>query len=53
MDQTCESCQHFRRHYVRMGRNYYVPIDDGHCVRPRTRRKNAKDKICERYKARP
>ena len=25
-EKTCETCRHFRRHYVKRGRNWYIPI---------------------------
>ena len=24
-EKTCETCRHFRRHYVKRGRNWYIP----------------------------
>ena len=33
--KTCETCAHFRLHYVKRGRNWYLPLLEGHCVEPR------------------
>lgn len=47
--KTCESCKHFRRHYVRRGKNYYIPLAFGHCVEPRCRDKETETPACWRY----
>lgn len=48
MNETCESCKYFRRHYVKCGRGY-SPLDQGHCVHPRLKDRTAATPACARY----
>ena len=48
-EKTCETCRHFRRHYVKRGRNWYIPIKLGHCGEPRIRYKQTDTPACHRY----
>ena len=32
-EKTCETCRHFRRHYVKRGRNWYKQTDTPACHR--------------------
>lgn len=45
---TCEDCKHFRFHYIRRGYRY-DRIDDGHCVRPRIKRRLCKTPACVHF----
>lgn len=47
--KTCSSCRYFRQHYVRRGRNQFVPIPCGHCGNPRLRDKKPEAPACQRY----
>ena len=33
--ETCKDCKYFRRHYIRIYEDEYLPLDYGHCVYPR------------------
>ena len=48
--KTCESCRHFRRHYVRIGNQRYMPLDAGHCVHPRLKNRTVKTPACQNYR---
>ena len=48
---TCETCKHFRFHYVRFGYRY-SRIRDGHCVYPRSKRRESETPACKHYKQR-
>ena len=49
--KTCESCKHFRRHYVRRERNWYIPLDMGHCTYPRLKDRESRTPACQHYRA--
>ncbi len=51
--KTCETCRHFVRHFIKQGRSYYVPIQQGHCVEPRLKDRTVKTPACGRYSCRP
>ena len=40
--RICKYCKHFRFHYIKRG-FVYLPIEDGHCVYPRLKRRVASD----------
>ena len=48
-NETCGSCEHFVRHYIRYDGGGYVPILDGHCKKPRLKLRNAKTEACEHW----
>lgn len=48
-EKTCETCQHFYRHYVRRSSTKYISLDVGHCGDPRVRYKTVKTPACFRY----
>ncbi len=48
-EKTCETCQHFYRHYVRRSSTKYIPLGVGHCGDPRARYKTVKTPACFRY----
>jgi len=33
--RTCQTCKHFRQHYVKWGEDDYQKCGSGHCVYPR------------------
>lgn len=43
--ERCGACAHFRRHYIRMGEDCYLPIAYGHCVFPQ-RKKRRDEEHC-------
>lgn len=51
-DHTCLDCKHYRRHYIKQGKNYYVLIADGHCVYPRLKLRKANTPACDRFSLR-
>ncbi|MDO4314994.1 MAG: hypothetical protein Q4C45_04400 [Oscillospiraceae bacterium] len=52
MEKTCETCMHFRRHYVKYGFRY-DPIAAGHCVCPRRKLRWEETPACRNYKEKP
>lgn len=48
-EKICETCVHFRRHYVRRENDWYMPLQVGHCVKPFCREKKADNTACWRY----
>lgn len=50
--KTCGGCQYFRRHYVKAGKNWYLPLDKGHCVHPRLKDREAETPACRRFRER-
>lgn len=51
MTETCQTCRHFRRHYIKMGWRY-APILHGHCVYPRLKPRRADTPACPYYRPR-
>jgi len=45
---VCDSCVHFRRHYIRRGQ-YFWPISDGHCVYPRLKIRKIWHEGCKHF----
>lgn len=39
----CGTCRYFKRHYIRWYKNYYMPMDYGHCRKHRVRRRHARE----------
>lgn len=46
--RTCQTCKHFREHYVKVGDHYRL-IDDGHCVFPRCKMRRNYTPACPHY----
>lgn len=44
-EQTCETCKHFRQHYIKFGKRYQ-PIHYGHCVYPRLKKRETITPAC-------
>ena len=41
--ETCGSGKHFRRHYIRLDDDDYLPLHYGHCVYPRLKKRRAEE----------
>lgn len=48
--ERCGNCIHFRRHYIRIKEEYYIPIAYGHCVYPKPK-KRRDEEHCSRWSA--
>ena len=46
--KTCESCAHYRLHYVRIDQKFHE-IALGHCVYPRVKSRDRDTKACGHY----
>ena len=44
--RTCCSCQYFRLHYIRDASGKYMALTYGHCVKPRLKKRYARDAAC-------
>ena len=51
--KTCETCRYFYQHYVKVGKNKYTSLVQGHCGNPRARDKRVDTPSCHRYAKRP
>ena len=49
----CKDCIHFRPHYVRRGRNWYLRTACGHCVYPRLKHRKEETPACNNFKPLP
>ena len=47
---VCMNCRYFRQHYVRVGRNYYMETNCGHCVHPKLKDRKPDARACDRFK---
>lgn len=45
--KICETCKHFRLHYIKHSNRYYVPLFYGHCVKPRLKKRFANTPACD------
>ena len=45
---TCQTCKHFRLHYIKRGKSYYS-INYGHCIYPRLKRREVETTACKYY----
>lgn len=41
--ERCGNCKYFRRHYVRIADDFYIPISYGHCVYPLSKKRCAEE----------
>jgi len=48
-EKICQTCKHFRQHYVRTARGSYTMCGSGHCVFPRRKPRRNDAKACEHY----
>lgn len=48
-ERTCESCVHFRPHYVPWENDKFRKIRCGHCTRPHIRHKDSESEACWRW----
>ena len=46
--KTCQTCKHFRLHYIKLGQSY-VSINYGHCVHPRLKNRETDTPACNHY----
>lgn len=46
-EKRCETCKHFRLHYIKYGNRQYHPLHYGHCTKPRLKKRFAQDKGCD------
>ena len=49
---TCGTCAHFRRHYVLRDDDWFFPLDYGHCVYPRCKKREP-DQTCPHWTPKP
>lgn len=49
--ETCQHCIHFRQHYIKRGSHNRI-TGDGHCARPRLKRRRFDDHVCKYFTAR-
>ncbi len=52
MEKTCESCKHFRQHYIKFGYRYNK-VPSGHCVYPGRKLRRSETPACPHYKGKP
>ena len=52
LDNTCETCKHFFRHYVKNGKSKFAPISEGHCGHPRLKCRRIDTPACEKFSLR-
>lgn len=43
-EKICGNCKNFRLHYIKYSRGHYVPLEYGHCVKPRLKKRIKSDK---------
>ena len=41
--ETCGNCKYFRRHYIRRENDNYSPLQYGHCVYPRLKKRRTEE----------
>lgn len=46
--KRCGTCEHFRRHYVRIADGFYSPLSYGHCVYPQSKKRRDEER-CPRW----
>ena len=44
---VCGACKHFHKHYIKRGKNNFLPLDRGHHVHPRLKHRESDSKACE------
>ena len=47
--KQCGICKHFRRHYIKRGKNYYIALDMGHCIHPRLKDRECSTPACKHF----
>ena len=48
--KRCGNCVHFRQHYIKRGKDYYFPLEYGHCTFPRNKSRETGD-TCSHWSA--
>lgn len=44
--KLCKNCKYFRRYYIRYSQRRYCPLEYGHCIEPRLKKRSVGDKGC-------
>ena len=47
-NKTCETCQHFCRHYTQI-KNFWLALNEGHCSRPHFKKQTVSSPACQHY----
>lgn len=50
-NNTCQSCEHFRQHYIKLEDGYYLSAF-GHCVYPLIKVRKQNHPACEKFSPR-
>ncbi len=50
-NQTCQTCKYYHQHYVKYGKNHYLPVDEGHCAHPRLKFRKPETPACQKFSA--
>jgi len=48
-EKICQTCKHFRQHYVKSDLGNYDMCGSGHCVYPRCKPRYNETKACQHY----
>jgi len=48
-EHICQTCKHFRQHYVKWLDDSYMECGSGHCVYPRCKPRYNSAKACQNY----
>lgn len=48
MKEMCENCRYFRKHYVKVGKQYRL-AGIGHCIKPRIKPRKNITPACQHY----
>ncbi len=48
-NQTCQTCKYYHQHYVKHGKNDFIPTDEGHCAHPRLKFRKPEAPACEKF----
>lgn len=49
---TCLTCKYYHQHYVKYGKNHYIPVEEGHCAHPRLKFRKPETPACDRFSLR-
>ena len=48
-EHICQTCKHFRQHYVKWDEDHFLECGSGHCVYPRRKPRRNEAKACQHY----
>ena len=48
-EHICQTCKHFRQHYVKWDEDHFLECGSGHCVYPRRKPRRNGAKACQHY----